>query len=64
MKQHRIIFAFFMLMATSFMSFKPYVDDLRSPIVMQVAGIALLAYCFNTIFDHRFNNKVFNLHYS
>lgn len=59
MKQHRIIFAFFMLMATSFMSFKPYVDDLRSPIVMQVAGIALLAYCFNTIFDHRFNNKVF-----
>lgn len=59
MRQYKIILIFLMLMATSFMSFKPYIDDPRSPIVMQVAGIVLLVYCFNTIFSHRFNNNVF-----
>lgn len=59
MRQHKIILVFLMLMATSFMSFKPYVDDPRSPIVMQVTGIVLLAYCFNTIFGHRFKGNVF-----
>lgn len=59
MRQHKIILVFLMLMATSFMSFKPYVDDPRSPIVMQVAGIVLLTYCFNTIFGHRFKGNVF-----
>lgn len=59
MRQYKIILVFLMLMATSFMSFKPYVDDPRSPIVMQVAGIVLLVYCFNTIFGHRSNGNVF-----
>ena len=59
MKQHRIILSILMLMATSFMSFKPYVDDPRSPIIMQVVGIILLAYSLNTIFCQQSNDNVF-----
>lgn len=48
-----------MLLATSFMSFKPFISNPISPIIMQVAGYVLFVYCFQIIFDNRYKQLIF-----
>ena len=59
MKQHKFILIFFMLLATSFMSFKPFMNNPSSPILIEVAGIILFIYCFNTIFGLHTHHIIF-----
>lgn len=61
MSSHKVIMVLFLLLATSFMSFRPFLDNPLFPVVFQVIGIALFAYCFKTIFNHRYKYLVFRL---
>lgn len=49
MKQHNAILTFLLLLTTSFMSFKPFVENPLSPILLQVVGMVLLVYCYKTM---------------